>query len=497
MENNKNTPSRRVGRTTKMGTYTFVVSVVVLAVIVVVNLLVGLLPSSLTTFDTSANGLYTISDGTQKYISALDEDVTVNWICQSGSTDSSLEIFLNKYVSMSSHLKLRVLDPVKNPTALDKYLTEGDEQPSDLSLIIESGRRYKIVDATELFYYYNSMLDQSYGLGIVPASVYKSYYTYFRYAESSGYETVQYFYGDDTITKAVEYVTLESIPHVYIAENHGEQSFSSTLLGFISQNNISYEMLTLTDAVPADASCVVIFNPKFDLSGSETASLRAYLASGGNLMLISSPDNTSFKNLMSLMADYGMSPVDGIIYEGNSSYYKDNAYYIKPSVDTSHEITAYISRYTIYTPRAHGIRVAEDTNGATVTSLLTTSTSAYPMVDDIKGEVGEMAVCAAASKQVESGVTQIVWYSSAEAFTDDTAASASYGNYYYLFYSLYWMNETYESKLATVQGPSVSEPILDGLTETSVRTWSIVFIALIPGAILAGGIAVWAKRRRR
>ena len=108
-----------------------------------------------------------------------------------------------------------------------------------------------------------------------------------------------------------------------------------------------------------------------------------------------------------------------------------------------------------------------------------------------------MAVCAAASKQVESGVTQIVWYSSAEAFTDDTAASASYGNYYYLFYSLYWMNETYESKLATVQGPSVSEPILDGLTETSVRTWSIVFIVVIPGAILAGGIAVWAKRRRR
>lgn len=497
MDNNKNTPSRRIGRTTKMGTYTFVASVIVLAVIVVVNLLVGLLPASLTTFDTSANGLYTISDATQKYISKLKEDVTINWICPDDSTDSSLEIFLNKYVSMSSHLKLRMLDPIKNPTVLDNYLAEGDKQPSSLSLIVESGRRYKIVDATELFYYYNSMLEQSYGIGIVPASVYESYYTYFYYAESSGYNTVQYFYGDDTITKAIEYVTLESIPHVYIAENHGEQSFSSTLLGFISQNNIAYEMLTLSDTVPADASCVVIFNPKFDLSDSETASLRTYLASGGNLMLISSPDNTSFKNLMSLMADYGMSPIDGIIHEGNASYYKDNAYYIKPTVDTSHEITAYTSRYTIYTPLAHGISVAEDTMGAQVTSLLTTSDSAYPIVDEVKGEAGQMTVCAAASKQTEGGVSQIVWYSSAEAFTDNTAASASYGNYYYLFYSLYWMNETYESQLATVQGPSVSEPVLDGLTETSVRTWSIVFTVVIPGAILAGGIVVWVKRKRR
>lgn len=496
MKDQNNTP-RRNGRTTKMGTYTLAVSLIVLAVIIVINLLVGLLPSSLTSFDTSATGLYTISESTEKYIGGLSEDVTINWICQGGETDSTLETFLEKYVALSSHLKLKLLDPVKDPTVLDKYLTETDEQPSNYSFIIESARRYQLIDATELFYYYNSMLDQSYGLGEVPYSVYESYYTYFYYAENSGYTTEQYFYGDDTLTKGIEYVTLESIPHVYILEGHGEQSFSSTLLGFISSNNISYEMLTLTDSIPADAGCVVINAPKFDLSSSEAALLRDYLAAGGNLMLITSPDNTSFANLMSVMADYGLSPVSGMIYEGNTSYYRDVAYYLKPTPSSDHSATKYASSYTAYFPKAHGISIAADTDGATVTPLFTTSGSAYPVQDGVNGEAGQQVVGAAVSKAADAETTQIVWYSSAEAFTDETASAASYGNYYYFFYSLFWMNETYESELATVKGPSISEPILDGLTETSVRVWSIAFCAIIPGIVLTVGIVVWVRRRRR
>lgn len=491
------TTKRLFGKTEKMGTYTVAMAAIVLAVVVVINLLVGLLPDSLTTFDTSANGLYTISDSTKEYISRLDEDVTIYWICQGGEANSTLEPFFEKYVALSSHLKLKLLDPVKDPTALDKYLTETDSQPSNYSFIIESARRYRLIDFTELFYYYNSMLDQSYGLGEVPYNVYESYYTYFYYAENSGYTTEQYFYGDDIVTKGIEYVTLESIPHVYILEGHGEQSFSSTLLNFIAGNNISYETLTISDTVPDDAGCIVINAPKFDLSASETALLREYLASGGNLMLMTSPDNTSFENLMSLMADYGLSPVDGIIYEGNTSYYKDSAYYLKPHVSSEHAATKYAASYPAYVPKAHGIGIADDTGSATVTPLMTTSGSAYPVQDGVNGAAGEQVVGVAVSCAAGTETTQLIWYSSADIFTDETAAASSYGNYYYFFYSLFWMNETYESELATVKGPSISEPILDGLTETSVRVWSIAFAVIIPGIILIIGIVVWVRRKRR
>lgn len=496
MENNK-VKAPRFGRTEKMGTYTFVICAIALAVVVVVNLLVGLLPSSLTTFDTSATGLFTISDGTQKFISSLDEDVTINWICQNGSTEQRLETFFEKYVSLSSHLRLRILDPIKNPTALDKYISDSDSQPSNYSLVIESARRYTVIDANELFYYYNSLLDESYGLGTVPYSVYKYYNSYFKLAENNGYPTEQFFYGDDTVTKGIEYVTLDKIPHIYISENHGEQSFSATMLDFISQNNVTYETLSLSDSIPSDAGCIVIFNPKFDLSDSETALLRDYLSGGGNLLLITSPDRTSFKNLMSLMENYGLSPLDGTVCEGSLSHYKDSPHDLKPNIDTSHEISSLISKYSVLMPNSHGIKISDSTNGATVTSLFTTSSSAYMQLDDTKGETGEITVAAALSKPAGDADTRIVWFSSAEAFTDDIAAASSYGNYYYLFYSLYWMNETYESSLATVKGPSLSEPLLDQLTQTSVIGWGLVFTVVIPGAILAVGIAIWVKRKKR
>ncbi len=502
MENNKALRRRQMARTTKLGTYTFAVSAILLAVIMVVNLLVGLIPSKLTVFDTSANKLYTVSDASKKFLGKLGEDVTFHWVCQGGEEDETLSRFLANYVETSSHLKMDVIDPVKDPTALDPYTSDTSKAPSNYSIIVESGRRYKVVDFFDMFYFYNRFLEENSGLGPIPYEMYEfyeSYYQIFSYAESQGYTTDQLFYGDDTLTKAVEYVTLENIPHIYVLEGHGEDSFSQTFLAFATENNITFESLRLDTAstVPADASCIVINSPAEDLSDSDTALLRSYLAAGGNLMLITGRTDTGHKNLLSLMADYGMSAEEGIVYEGSASGYRDQPYFLRPTPNGSHEAIAYASNYTIYTPNAHGIVISDTDDTVNTTSpLLTTSGSAYVMNGEQKSEAGQRVVGAAASRDTGDGVTQIVWYSSAEAFTDSVASAASYGNYYYLFYSLFWMNETYESNLATVEGPSISEPLLDGLTSSSVLTWSIIFVFVIPGIILTIGLIVWIRRKK-
>ena len=60
---------RRRAKTTQNGLYIFAVSAVVLAVIVVVNLIVGLIPSHITAFDTSTQKFYTIDPQTKQYLS--------------------------------------------------------------------------------------------------------------------------------------------------------------------------------------------------------------------------------------------------------------------------------------------------------------------------------------------------------------------------------------------------------------------------------------------
>jgi t-SNARE complex subunit (syntaxin) len=46
-----------LARRTKIGTYTFIISLILLTVLVVINLLVAAIPKSFTVFDTSANKL--------------------------------------------------------------------------------------------------------------------------------------------------------------------------------------------------------------------------------------------------------------------------------------------------------------------------------------------------------------------------------------------------------------------------------------------------------
>lgn len=508
MEMNKITPDERtvrrsrIAKTTKIGSYTFAISAVLLAVIIIINSMIGLLPSHLTVFDTSANKLYTISDSTEKYLSSLSEDVTLHWICQGGEQDATLLNFLNTYVSKSSHLSLNVIDPIKDPTALDKYVSDtATSAPSNLSLIVESARRYMIVDFFDLFYFYNQFLEENAGIGIVPYEMYEmyeSYYGVFSTAESYGSVTEELFYGDDTLTKAIEYVTLENIPHMYVLDGHGEDLLSPTFTTFASTaGNLTLDTLRLdtVSEVPADANCVIIFSPTEDLSANDTKLLRSYLRDGGNMLLITDRTNTEHTNLLSLMEDYGMTAESGIVYEGSASGYKDTPNYIIPTADQSHEAVAYAAGYAIHIPNAHAITIAE---GATaVTPLLTTTASAYTLNGDIKSDTGTRVLGAAAEVATDSSTSKIVWYSSSEAFTDSVATAASYGNYYYLIYSMLWMNETYESGLTTVKGPSLSEPLLTGLTASSILTWAIIFVFIIPGIILTVGLVVWIRRKKR
>ena len=62
------------------GAYSLAVSGVVLAIVIVVNILAGALPTSMTSFDISATKLYSITSNTKVVVNALEEDVTIYWI---------------------------------------------------------------------------------------------------------------------------------------------------------------------------------------------------------------------------------------------------------------------------------------------------------------------------------------------------------------------------------------------------------------------------------
>ena len=81
--------------TLKIGSFSIILSLVVLAIVIAANLLVSSLPGWLIRPDTTSDGLYTISDATKEIVARLETDVTLYHITQ---PDNACLLYTSKKV---------------------------------------------------------------------------------------------------------------------------------------------------------------------------------------------------------------------------------------------------------------------------------------------------------------------------------------------------------------------------------------------------------------
>ena len=120
------------------GAYSLTISVVVLAILLVLNIFVSALPAAVTRYDISASKLYSITSNTKAVVNALEQDVTIYWVVQSGQEDEVIENLLGKYDSLSSHIQVVKKNPDVYPAFAEQYT---DETVRNNSLIVECGDR--------------------------------------------------------------------------------------------------------------------------------------------------------------------------------------------------------------------------------------------------------------------------------------------------------------------------------------------------------------------
>ena len=133
----------------KKGSYSLAFTVVILAIAVFLNLLIGELPSSATKIDVSENKLYSIGDETKNVASSLTEDVTLYLLAEDGSEDATLnELLLTRYADLSSHIKYEKKDLVLNPSFASSYT---DEDLASNSVIVVSDKRSKVIPYSDLY----------------------------------------------------------------------------------------------------------------------------------------------------------------------------------------------------------------------------------------------------------------------------------------------------------------------------------------------------------
>lgn len=457
------------------GSYSLIITAVVLAILVVVNIFTSALPSALTKYDISSTKLYSITSNTKVVVNRLDQDVTIYWVVQLDKEDDVIQNLLEKYESLSNHINVVKRNPDVYPTFTEQYTSE--TVPNN-SLIVECGDRSRYIS-------YNDI--------------------YLQEADLSSYSYTTSFDGEGAITSAIDYVTTEELPQLYILEGHGESTLPSTFSNQIEKDNYevnTFSLLTV-DAVPEDADCVMIYAPSSDISEDERDMLADYVTDGGKLMVVAGPtEDGTLENLYSLLYDYGIIAVDGVVVEADRNHYMtfSGPAALMPDMNSS-EITDSLidENYYPIMPISQGLMVTDENINGTATELLTTTELAFSKIagyglTTYEWEEGDIEGPFAVAVSIEDNSGgQIVWFASSYFLEDMYNAYSSGANVDMGMNAL--SSLIGEREAIAIRSKSLNYNYLT-ISESVASLLKVTMIGVFPLAYLGIGICVILRRRR-
>lgn len=468
----------------KNGSYSTILTVVVAAVLLVCNFIVSGLPTTWTKPDFSEQQMLTLSPQTESLVKGLKEKITIFMVTQEGKEDTITWELVEKYGALSSNVQIQKIDSALHPTFASQYTNEG---LADNSLVVESGKRYKVIPQE---------------------SIYAASYSY-----DESYNTVQStdFDGENQLTNAIDFVTSESLPVAYQITGHMESTIPDDLVTEITGQNIELKELNLiqANAIPEDCKALILYAPQNDITEAEAKLMKEYYENGGGLFVVTMWGTEDTPVLDQLLKTYGLTVKDGLALEGDTSYmYPDNPLAVYAQME-EHAITEPLisSNMNVLVQMAQPITFASEDTSLTATRLLTTSAKGY-MKDSqtlLKGEgnleksnsetSGKQTLAMAVAKQVSDNVTgKLVYYSTPMVFDASVNAYSAGGNYDLVINSFGWMCE-HESAI------SIHSKSMDGtklqVSSAQANLWSTITVAVLPIILIVVGIVIWIVRRRK
>ncbi len=460
-----------------VGAYSTGMIALTVAIMVVLNIMVGELPGAWINIDVTFDKMYSITDQSKEYVASMQEDVTIYVLQSEDNQDATLQQTLQRFDDLSDHITVENVDPVLNPLFHTQYI---QESITANSLIVVSEKRNKVID-------YNSIYETS-----VDPSTYATTVT--------GYD------GEGQITSALAYVLSDDMPKVYITEGHGEYTFSNMFLTGLTKENVEYASLNLLehDMVPEDAACLVINAPVNDFSVDDKDKVIDYLEKGGKVIAITGfsvdTELTNFKAILNYM---GLQLADGLVVEGKTDNYYQSPYYLLPTLSPANYTTGLYGSAYVFAPFSQGI-LMEDwaAEGMSYNIFMATSKEAFAkkdianMEDVTKAEgdqEGPFAIGVEALKKLENGTATLVVYSCDQLFTDE--ASSMVGGTNLTLFTNTVSNFVDNEVSSSVPVKSYELSYLT-IPQNSVLMWGAIVLLILPLGFLVVGFVVWFRRRK-
>lgn len=460
----------------RFGSYAFVSTIVVVAIIVIFNALMGLdFVRNRVRFDITKNKMFSLSEESINILDKLDKDVEIIILTDEKDFQyPEITEILNQYnVKSNGKVSRRFVDIEKDPGFIERELDP--EQVKGInsgSIVVKSGEKNMVVSESDMVEYD---------------------YSYYGIPQVSGLKVEHAF------TSAINNVTADYTPVVYFAQGHGEYAVDEhmkELKSTITANGYEVRELSLGNTVPEDASVILFVSPTTDLLADEMENLITYLEKGGNAIFLMDVQRSSneLTNFNSVFGRYNLAVNNDLILEGDQlSYYEDFNIIIPTPLDT--EVTTKLDPafLRLYMPNCRSISILQaEKDWITTKPLLVTSDKSISKNILTHEENRGPFILGALSENKGSGVSRVALIGNAQFVSDNWMNHANDNGKRYIMSALNWMQEQDDS----VYIPSKSlrsQPIQ--LTAQSRFVSFISLSFLLPLLIIGFGIFVWIRRK--
>ena len=465
-------------RSFKFGAASTAFTVVFIVVIVLINLLAGVLVEKFpVNIDLTSEKLYEISDESRDFIQNMTDDVTITILVPENDFDTVLARIMKKYDQLSDKITFRSVDTTLNPTYVQKYQQSGASL-SSYSIIVESDKRYKILSATDLYQY------------------------------SQNGQSVAGLKAEQKLTSALMYVTNDEIPGFYTTTGHDE-SDASGLASLAADNNYTAGTINLmTEDIDESAQLIAIVNPQRDFTDAEIEKLDAFMRLGNKgVFVFLSPSRPSMPILESYMAEWGLAANRDIVidteYSWGIPYYPIAAY-------SEHDITTSLmsrNSYVIAPYTSSVERLFDEKGDYSTYDLLSSAASSYAKdlstgeeLDDFNKAEGDAVgpfTLAAGARKITSGQNKVVYsnmlvFGSEQLASDSALMTSSIANSQLLASAMTYIHG--KSDLVSIATKYYDDSTMT-LTSVEGNFFGILFMIVIPLALIAAGIVVFVRRR--
>ncbi|HEY8499368.1 MAG TPA: GldG family protein, partial [Clostridia bacterium] len=434
--------------------------------------------------DLTSNKLYSIGEKTSEVLKELDTDVEIIGLFDEKSMESTqygqVIEFIKQYENKSSKIKIKYVDPAKNPAYIQNELDPtGVLGISNYDFVVRSGKRVKVLSSSDIFEY------------TFDSQTYSGYYLTGLNAEYA-------------FTGAIRYVTTENVPVIYFTEGHGEgdpEKDFSDLKSNLELNGYEVKKINLAavESVPEDASLIIFANPLQDLKVDELDKLTTFSENGGSTVFLFDPPQTA-ANLTyfeEFLSEYNVTLGYDVIFEmaENRSYFGQPYYFIPTVEDNTINELLDPDKLTISLFNARSIDILiNEKEWIKPYTLLSTSSEAVgkALKEGNEDKQGPLKIGVAVEHTGRINKSWAIVIGNANFVADETADTTGNGKKLLIN----GINKILD-KDSDVYIPvkKYSTPRIQTITNQTIVILGIVLIIVVPLFIIGIGVFVWLRRR--